>query len=168
MTKASIIAILGRLATAMLAPALVLCTLSAALALPSVVEPDATDSSSKAVPAEAAPNPDHEDNVCFAPGTAVIGERGRLSISSYANKLKSDPRLHVILRGFSGNPGSRAYNLARSQERIDAVEHALEHLGVASYQIRKRSYGLPAADDADCAVADGRQSRRRVDVVLSK
>lgn len=146
--------------------ALALCPLSPALALPSAGAGDAADAvtSLKAAPT----NPDDEGRVCFEAETPVIDERGKQAIFSYAKKLKDDPRLHVILRGFPSGQGSRAYNLARSQERIDAVEHALERLGVASYQIRKRSHDSPPTDDPEFAAGDCRQRTRSVDVVLSK
>ena len=130
--------------------ALVLFTFTPAHALPS-----------------ATPISDDENSVCFAAETSAIDERGKQAISSYAKKLKDDPRLHVILRGFPAGQGSRAYNLARSQERIDAVEHALERLGVVSYQIRKRSHDSPD-DEPEVAAGDCRQRARSVDVVLSK
>lgn len=153
------------LANGMCVLALALCPLSPAFALPSAGAEDvaAAVTSLKATPA----NPEDEGRVCFEAETPVIDERGRQAISSYAKKLKDDPRLHVILSGFPAGQGSRAYNLARSQERIDAVEHALEHLGVASYQIRKRSHDSPG-DEPESAAGDCRQRARRVDVVLSR
>lgn len=157
-----------RLAPAVLGLALAVCALSPALALPSAVTPDAGDSSPGPAPMVAMPNADDDNSVCFEPETAVIDERGRQAISAYAKKLKNDSRLRVVLRGFADDQGSRAYNLARSQERIDAVERALERLGVASFQIRKRTLGLAKSGAAELTASDCRQWRRRVDVVLSK
>jgi outer membrane protein OmpA-like peptidoglycan-associated protein len=153
------------LASGLLVLALALCPSAPALALPSAGTGNIADAviGLKAAPA----NPDDEGRVCFEAESPVIDERGRQAISSYAKRLKDDPRLHVILRGFPAGQGSRAYNLARSQERIDAVEHALERLGVASYQIRKRSHDSPD-DEPEVAAGDCRQGARSVDVVLSK
>lgn len=114
------------------------------------------------------PDMDDENNVYFEPGAALINDRGRKAIFIYAKRLKSDPRLHVVLRGYPDHVGSLAYNLARSQGRVDAVERALEGLGVPSYQIRQRAYGLPDPDFAECTRTDCRHPQRRVDLVLSK
>lgn len=169
---------------------LAVCTLPAAHAIPSAVEsggaggekvstdspqaapsntsPDARSSGPR--PSLVIPDLDDENNVYFEPGTSAINDRGRKAISAYARKLKSDPQLRVVLRGFSDPLGSRAYNLARSQDRVDAVERALENLGVPIYQIRKQAYEVPDADPAECSPPDCHQDRKRgrVDLVLSR
>lgn len=106
-------------------------------------------------------------SIYFASAETAIDETGKAQLRQHAARLKEDPRLVVTLIGFTDNQGSRSYNLALADARMDAVSETLRSLGVARKQIRRQSAGHGAAAD-DCSSLACRQQMRRVDLVYAK
>lgn len=139
-----------------------------------VVPPTATSRSSPppprnagerpSLPVEAVPAP--AGSIYFASGETTIDEAGKTVLRQHAARLKEDSRLVVTLVGHTDNQGSRSYNLALADSRMDAVAEALRALGVARKQIRRQTASGGTAED--CNTAACRQQMRRVDLVFPK
>lgn len=121
-----------------------------------------------AAKAEAAPGEsaglDRENSVFFALASTVVDDAGREVLRRHAARLQSDPKLTVTLSGYTDDLGSREYNVALGQKRVDAVEQELRALRVPAKQIRKRTYGYEKARPQRCVSDTCRQSLRRVEL----
>jgi outer membrane protein OmpA-like peptidoglycan-associated protein len=115
-------------------------------------------------PKPAAPRLDAENSVYFSLGSVDIDDAGRAVVRRHAEKLKSNPRLRVVLFGHTDHLGSREYNVALGQKRVAAVEKALRASGVPGRQIRKNSYGYEKATPSPCNTDACRQHLRRVEL----
>lgn len=116
---------------------------------------------------EEPPAPDREHSVYFSLGSAAIDNAAREVIHRHAAKLKADPRIKVALLGHTDHSGSREYNVALGQARVNAVERELRALGVPGNQIRRRPFGNEKAGTANCGSEACRQSLRRVELRYS-
>lgn len=112
--------------------------------------------------------PDFENNVYFATASTALDARGRDTLQAYAAKLKAGRDLRVALTGHTDHLGSREYNLALGQKRVDAVAQELIELGVWSRQIVQRtSYGNELGRQRGCRSEACRQASRRVELQIS-
>jgi peptidoglycan-associated lipoprotein len=107
---------------------------------------------------------DHENSVYFGLASTRIDDAGRQVLRRHAAKLQADPKLTVTLSGYTDDLGSREYNVALGQKRVDAVEQELRALHVPAKQIRKRTYGYEKARPQRCVSEACRQSLRRVEL----
>lgn len=107
---------------------------------------------------------DRENSVFFALASTVVDDAGREVLRRHAARLQSDPKLTVTLSGYTDDLGSREYNVALGQKRVDAVEQELRALRVPAKQIRKRTYGYEKARPQRCVNDTCRQSLRRVEL----
>jgi peptidoglycan-associated lipoprotein len=105
---------------------------------------------------------DSDSAIFFALASTVVDDAGREVLRRHAARLQSDPRLTVTLSGYTDDLGSREYNIALGQKRVDAVEQELRALRVPAKQIRKRAYGYEKARPQRCASDACRQGLRRV------
>lgn len=129
-----------------------------------------------AVPATPAPPPggaeaespaDPAGSVYFAFAGTRVDAAGMEVLRRNAVRLKKDPRQVVTLVGYADPVGSRSYNLAIAEERLDAVSEALRSLGVAAKQIRRQSPGR--AKDAHGGTSPAcRREMRRVELVYGQ
>lgn len=126
--------------------------------------PPRTNGERPSLPVEAAP--DAAGSVYFASAETTIDETGKTVLRQQAARLKDDPRLVVTLVGYTDNQGSRSYNLALADSRMEAVAEALRALGVARKQIRRQTASGGTIED--CNTAACRQQMRRVDLVFAK
>lgn len=137
---------------------LICATLLAGCATPPVVatppgeevKPPPPVQAAEAVPAMLAPPSEEvrviaavnaEENVFFKRGEAEIDALGQRKLLLHAERLKADPRLHVTLVGSTDEQGSRSFNLAIAEKRVNAVYLRLRALGVRREQIRRVSMG---------------------------
>ena len=131
------------------------------------VEPDG----SPGRPAERAPAvsgepkiPDGILSIYFPRRLATVNDEEKEKLRDCAEKLKRNPKEHVLLSSYSDDLGSKSYNLAIAEQRLTAVGSALRSLGVASRQIRRnRSNSVKATANA-CRSENCRQQMRRVDI----
>lgn len=65
----------------------------------------------------------------------------RAALVHHANRLKSNPNMHIRLEGHADERGTREYNLALGERRAQAVERYLQVQGVSSSQLETISYG---------------------------
>lgn len=115
----------------------------------------------------AEPAVDPEYNVFFLPGGAEVDEAGKALLQRHALRLKQDPAVAVILAGFTDPRGSRSYNLALAEARIDAVAAVLRAAGVQRHRIRRANAGH-RTPVRDCGTPACRRAMRRVELVYEK
>lgn len=106
-------------------------------------------------------------SIFFSSGTALIDAAGEAKLQSHALRLKQNPKLIVTLTGYTDDLGSRAYNLAIAEQRVDAVSRMLRSLGVPTRQLRRQGHVAEKLAQP-CTTAECRQLMRRVDLVFSQ
>lgn len=113
------------------------------------------------------PAPDRDANVYFSSGGSQIDESGKALLRRHAVRLKENPDLVVTLIGHSDPTGSRSYNLAITEEQINAVVQDLRSLGVPRWQIRRVNSGQGGTPISCRSIACGSQMQR-VELVFSE
>jgi len=108
-----------------------------------------------------------ENNVFFGQGSSTVDAVGEQTLQRHAQRLKSDPKLVVTLTGYTDDQGSRSYNLAIAEQRVNAVYQLLRRAGVPATQMRR--YGVGAEKVSQyCRSPECRQTMRRVELVYAK
>lgn len=126
---------------------------------------DNPDSASAASVKAPRPVPlDYENNVYFDLGKTAIDDRGMETLKVHAERLKSNAKLVVTLIGHTDNLGSREYNQAICEERLDSVENQLRSLGVGKRQIRRVGLGNEKTGVGQCRELDCQQAMHRVEM----
>lgn len=105
-----------------------------------------------------------ENSIYFPADDARIDDGGQDVLRRHAARLKDNPQQVVTLVGYTDPAGSRSYNLAVTEERLNSVAESLRTLGVARGQIRRISAGQAKAD-GNCDRADCRQQVQRVELI---
>jgi outer membrane protein OmpA-like peptidoglycan-associated protein len=105
-------------------------------------------------------------NLQFDTNKSQLKPEGMRSVEKLVGFLKQYPQRKALVEGFTDSTGSAGLNQTLSGQRADAVRTALVQMGVGSERIAAHGYGeaFPVAGNES---ADGRQSNRRVEVVLS-
>ncbi len=161
---------------------LVVCCVGALLlagCVPESVRPDGAGSpavpagSAGSGPEQASPGQpvstlDYANNVYFTLRESAINDLGRETLARHAEKLKANPALQVTLIGHSDFLGSRAYDLAISEKRVEAVFEILRAAGVPKKQIRRMPLGIEKTDSARCQSDVCQQALRRVELSYGK
>lgn len=105
-----------------------------------------------------------ENSIFFASNESEIDADGKAKLQRHAQRLKGDDRQVVRLIGHTDDQGSRGYNIAISEQRVEAVFKALRALGVPAVQLRRSSMGSEKVADA-CRSPACRNKMRRVEIV---
>lgn len=108
-----------------------------------------------------------EDDVYFSSDDTRVNERGQAVLRRHALRLKEHPQEIVTLVGYTDPLGSRSYNLALTEERMDSVVQLLRSFGVARGQIRRISAGRTQTV-ANCDTPACRQQMQRVELVYER
>jgi len=106
---------------------------------------------------------DTENCVFFNRGSASLDDAGHNLLRQHAERLKANPKQHVILAGFSDNVGSRAFSLALADKRITAVQLQLRELGVQARQMRRAVAGVEQ-NSKNCQSDECLRLMRRVEI----
>ncbi len=121
-------------------------------------------------PAEEVPNEtqaitavDVSNSIFFASASTELDETGRAALHRHAERLKANTKLRAVLVGYTDDLGSRAYNLAIADKRVQAVYGELRRLGVAPMQMKRSSVGTEKTSKA-CRSPECRQMMRRVEI----
>lgn len=103
--------------------------------------------------------------VRFFPNDATVVESYEPMMDSLASYLIQNERLEVMLRGYSDNTGTDAYNLGLSRQRAVEIKKKLIARGVQDYRIEIEAKG--SADPVgDNNTYEGRISNNRVTVTI--
>ena len=105
-------------------------------------------------------------DVLFDTGRAELKPVSGRDMGKLAEFFRTYPQRTALVEGFTDSVGSAAANQDLSLRRATAVQAALVNMGVDRQRIQARGYGedFPVATNDN---ATGRQSNRRVEIVLS-
>jgi len=104
------------------------------------------------------------DRLTFATGSAQLDmEKSKEQLTNIAEILKAFPNTKLKIGGYTDNTGDAKANLKLSDDRADAVEDALEAMGISDDRLDSEGYGdqHPLADNA---TEEGRAQNRRIAV----
>ena len=107
------------------------------------------------------------NSIYFAKGATRIDPAGQNKLRQHAARLKENPAQVVTLAGYTDDLGSDSYNLAISDQRIEAVAKLLRTYGVPKKQIHPlRRYSVGRRESMpDCRTKECRQLMRRVELI---
>lgn len=104
-------------------------------------------------------------DVKFFPNDATVVESWEPMMDSLALYLKENDRLEVMLRGYSDNSGTEAYNIGLSRQRAVEVKKKLTSRGVSEYRIEIEAKGT-ADPIGDNNTYEGRIMNNRVSIII--
>lgn len=105
-----------------------------------------------------------KNSVFFATSSAVVDADGLQKLQAHALQIKANPKWVVGLLGYTDDLGSRAYNLAIAEQRVNAVYGVLRRAGVPIRQLR-RNGGASDIGSKTCESIECRAKMRRVELV---
>ena len=106
-------------------------------------------------------------SIDFALGSATLDDEGQTKLRYWAQRLKEDPKARLSLTGHTDDLGSRAYNLAISDQRVAVVVKFLRSLGIPLSQLHKFSLG-GEKNRAQCRTPACERNRRRVEISFGR
>ena len=104
-------------------------------------------------------------DIKFFPNDATVVESWEPMLDSLAAYMLGNDRLEVMLRGYSDNVGTDAYNLGLSRQRAVEVKKKLIARGVNEYRIEIEAKGT-ADPIGDNSTYEGRIMNNRVAIIL--
>ncbi|WP_345974276.1 OmpA family protein [Sulfurimonas sp. HSL3-7] len=101
----------------------------------------------------------------FTLRSSDIRDESYPEVKAFAEFLKENTQYKAEIVGHTDSTGKKAYNMALSQARANAVKEALIKEGVAASRLKSRGRGEfdPIADNR---TQEGRQANRRIEVKL--
>lgn len=109
---------------------------------------------------------DEKNTIFFSLGSSTLSQSEKDKLHLAAKSLKGDKGLFVTLVGRANGNGSRSFNLAVADARVESVVISLKRLGVKAYQIRKAVIGGEKAPST-CRSIECRRKMRHVELVFS-
>lgn len=105
------------------------------------------------------------NDVKFFPNDATVVDSYGPVLDSLASYLIQNDRLEVLLRGYSDNTGTEAYNTGLSRQRCVEIKKKLIARGVRDYRIEIEAKGSsdPIGDNA---TYEGRIANNRVSITI--
>lgn len=104
-------------------------------------------------------------DVKFFPNDATVVESWETMLDSLASYMRDNERLEVLLRGYSDNTGTEAYNLGLSRQRAVEVKKRLVARGISEYRIEIEAKGT-ADPIGDNSTYEGRIANNRVAIII--
>lgn len=104
-------------------------------------------------------------DVKFFPNDATVVESWEPMIDSLATYMLQNERIEVLLRGYSDNTGTEAYNLGLSRQRAVEIKKRLVARGVSEYRIEIEAKGT-ADPIGDNSTYEGRIANNRVAIII--
>ncbi|MDR2776078.1 MAG: OmpA family protein [Tannerella sp.] len=106
-----------------------------------------------------------ESGILFATNSSTLGNASKISLSKFAESLKTNPDTNVEIFGHTDITGSDAVNIPLSQQRAASVQSYLIAQGVSSNRLI--SYGKGSAEPvASNDTSAGRAQNRRVEIYI--
>jgi len=118
-------------------------------------------------PAGKAVGANGENSIYFKLGATEIDAEGLAKLARWAAKLKENPKSRILLIGHTDNLGSRAYNVAISDQRVTNVMKVLKAQGVPLAHIHKYGLGGEKAN-LRCRTGPCLDNLRRVEIVFTE
>ena len=109
-----------------------------------------------------------DTSIYFDQGSSLIGEDAAELIRRCATKLRAMPGLQVTLIAHTGDLGSSSLELARGEDRLEAVRKRLEELKIPRGRIRTENHGSERRNTQPCTDDECLSRNRRVDILLHK
>lgn len=109
-----------------------------------------------------------DNSIYFAEGSSAIEEDDAEMLRRHAARLRAMPELQITLIAHTADLGSSSLELARGQERLEAVRKRLEDLKVPPNRIRKVNHGNERPSAQACSDDDCLRRNRRVDIVVHR
>lgn len=108
---------------------------------------------------------DTEHSVFFPVNGTSVSDEDKARLLEQAERLKQNPELTVTLVGHADHQGSRSYNLAIAEQRINAVFSILRKAGIPVTQIRRKAIGSEQVS-AVCRSPECSRMMRRVQLIF--
>jgi len=105
-------------------------------------------------------------DVLFDTNRSELRDSGLRSLDKLATFMKEYPQRTLLIEGYTDSTGGDAINLPLSARRAESVRDALATSGIASSRLQARGLGATNPVGSNATVA-GRQSNRRVEVIIS-
>ncbi|MBO4307295.1 MAG: OmpA family protein [Bacteroidales bacterium] len=105
------------------------------------------------------------NDVKFFPNDATVVESYEPMMDSLATYLRQNERLEVLLRGYSDNTGTEAYNMGLSRQRAVEIKKKLIARGIPEYRIEIEAKGT-ADPIGDNNTYEGRIANNRVAIII--
>ncbi|MCL5030915.1 MAG: OmpA family protein [Bacteroidetes bacterium] len=107
------------------------------------------------------------EGVNFAVNSAVLTSESEQTLQNALTTLKTNPDIHVEIRGYTDNTGSRSYNKKLSQKRAESVKNWLVNHGADQDKIVAVGMG-PDNPIAPNYTPEGKMKNRRIEFVRVK
>lgn len=109
-----------------------------------------------------------DTSIYFDQGSSLIGVDAAELIRRHAAKLRAMPGLQITLIAHTGDLGSSSLELARGEDRLEAVRKRLEDLKVPLGRIRTENHGSESRNAEPCTDDECRNRNRRVDILFHR
>lgn len=106
-----------------------------------------------------------ENSIFFSVGSKIINSKEKVKLQRIASLLKNDKSLFITLKGHANDSGSRSFNLAVADARVESVNTFLRKLGANPHQIMKLVIGSEKTPSV-CQSTGCRQKMRRVEITI--
>ena len=109
-----------------------------------------------------------ENSIYFDQGSSSIEADAAELLSRHAARLRAMPGLRITLIAHTTDLGSSSLELARGQERLEAVRKRLEDLKVPPGRIRTENHGSERRNAQTCDDDNCLSRNRRVDILVHR
>lgn len=106
------------------------------------------------------------DSIYFDAGATAIDLESARLVERHATRLRAQPGLHLTIIAHTDELGSSSLELARGQQRLDAVRRILEEAKIHPSRIRTLNHGSEEVADGPCDNEGCRRQRRRIDFLF--
>ena len=104
------------------------------------------------------------DRVFFATNKSSLTTASRATLRKQATFLRKNKKLNVTIEGHADERGTREYNLALGERRVNAVKDYLMTYGISGKRISVISYGKERPVNSESTPLAWSQNRRSVTV----
>lgn len=109
-----------------------------------------------------------DNSIYFDEGSSSIEADAAELLRRHAAKLRTMPGLQITLIAHTTDLGSSSLELARGQERLEAVRKRLEDLKVPPSRIRTENHGSEQRNAQTCDDDNCLSRNRRVDILVHR
>lgn len=107
------------------------------------------------------------DRLLFNKNSAVLSSKSNAQLESIAQILKSFPKVHILIGGFTDDTGTAKINHSLSKERAKNVKNHLVKLGISARRIKTKGFS-DAYPVGSNKTSQGRAENRRAGILVTK